>query len=72
MGMYNAIVPDHLLHGLGLFKERLSQSALYAAMQRVPDDTARRALRLAAARGMRSSTARTRRRTSSSPTCSRA
>src|SRR5450432_3938871 len=27
MGMYNAIVPDDLLHSLGLFKERLSQSA---------------------------------------------
>ena len=35
MGMYNAIVPDHLLHPLGLFKERLSQSALYAAMREV-------------------------------------
>jgi L-fucose isomerase-like protein len=41
MGMYNAIVPDHLLHSLGLFKERLSQSALYAAMLRVPESTAR-------------------------------
>ena len=44
MGMYNAIVPDHLLHDLGLFKERLSQSALYAAMLRVSDGTARRHL----------------------------
>lgn len=35
MGMYNAIVPDHLLHKTGLFKERLSQSALFAAMQAV-------------------------------------
>ncbi len=41
MGMYNAIVPDDLLHSLGLFKERLSQSMLYAAMQQVPDDVAR-------------------------------
>ena len=41
MGMYNAIIPDNLLHALGLFKERLSQSALYAAMLRVPVDTAR-------------------------------
>lgn len=41
MGMYNAIIPDHLLHGIGLFKERLSQSALFAAMQRVPDSAAR-------------------------------
>jgi hypothetical protein len=35
MGMYNAIIPDELLHPTGVFKERLSQSALYAAMERV-------------------------------------
>ena len=35
MGMYNAIVPDEILHPMGIFKERLSQSALYAAMMRV-------------------------------------
>lgn len=35
MGMYNAIVPDELLMPLGLFKERLSQSALYHATQQV-------------------------------------
>ena len=29
MGMFNAIVPDHLLNPTGVFKERLSQSALY-------------------------------------------
>ncbi len=29
MGMYNAIIPDELLHATGVFKERLSQSALY-------------------------------------------
>ena len=28
MGMYNAIVPDELLNATGIFKERLSQSAL--------------------------------------------
>jgi len=32
MGMYNAIIPDELLHATGCFKERLSQSALYAGM----------------------------------------
>ena len=32
MGMYNAIVPDELLHPTGVFKERLSQSSLYAKM----------------------------------------
>lgn len=37
MGMFNAIVPDHLLNQTGVFKERLSQSALYAAMREVPD-----------------------------------
>lgn len=37
MGMYNAIIPDELLHATGVFKERLSQSTLYAAMQTVSD-----------------------------------
>jgi hypothetical protein len=41
MGMFNAIVPDELLHPTGFFKERLSQSTLYAAMGRVSDDEAR-------------------------------
>jgi hypothetical protein len=37
MGMYNAIIPDELLHPTGVFKERLSQSALYAEMLRTSD-----------------------------------
>ncbi|HUO33115.1 MAG TPA: hypothetical protein VMU80_28125, partial [Bryobacteraceae bacterium] len=37
MGMYNAIIPDELLHPTGVFKERLSQSALYAEMQATSD-----------------------------------
>jgi len=37
MGMYNAIIPDELLFPLGIYKERLSQSALYAAMLQVSD-----------------------------------
>ena len=41
MGMYNAIIPDELLHPTGVFKERLSQSALYAEIQRTPDSEAR-------------------------------
>ncbi len=53
MGMYNAIIPDALLHQVGVFKERLSQSALHAAMQQVPDDTARRHYDWLLARGMR-------------------
>ena len=40
MGMYNAIIPDELLHATGVFKERLSQSALYAAMLQVSDEEA--------------------------------
>ena len=28
MGMFNAIIPDELLHPTGVFKERLSQSTL--------------------------------------------
>jgi hypothetical protein len=40
MGMYNAIFDDELLNGLGIYKERLSQSALWAEMQRVTDDEA--------------------------------
>jgi hypothetical protein len=39
--MFNAIIPDELLHPTGVFKERLSQSTLYAAMQRVSDKEAR-------------------------------
>lgn len=37
MGMYNAIIDDELLNPLGIFKERLSQSALVAEMSRVSD-----------------------------------
>ena len=41
MGMYNAIIPDQLLHATGVFKERLSQSALYARTLTVTDEEAR-------------------------------
>ncbi|WP_125776073.1 fucose isomerase [Antribacter gilvus] len=37
MGMYNAIIDDELLNPIGIYKERLSQSALWAEMQQVPD-----------------------------------
>jgi hypothetical protein len=37
MGMYNAIIDDSLLNATGVFKERLSQSALFAGMQIVSD-----------------------------------
>ncbi|MBV9785065.1 MAG: hypothetical protein JO264_14735 [Acidisphaera sp.] len=41
MGMFNAIIPDELLMPLGVFKERLSQSTLYAAARAVPEAEAR-------------------------------
>lgn len=41
MGMFNAIIPDHLLNPTGVFKERLSQSALYYEVTQVDDDEAR-------------------------------
>jgi len=44
MGMFNAIIPDELLHPTGVFKERLSQSTLYAAMQQVSEAEARAVL----------------------------
>src|SRR6202022_683940 len=42
MGMYNAIIPDELLHPTGVYKERLSQSSLYAKMLTVSEEEARR------------------------------
>lgn len=53
MGMYNAIIPDRLLHDAGVFKERLSQSALYYAMTRVTETEARQVRAWLDARGMR-------------------
>src|SRR5262249_47234805 len=53
MGMYNAIIPDELLHPTGVFKERLSQSALFAEMQRVTDAEARDVRTWLDRRGMR-------------------
>jgi hypothetical protein len=41
MGMYNAIFDDELLNPLGIYKERLSQSALVVEMGKVADDEAR-------------------------------
>ncbi|MBO0356659.1 fucose isomerase [Hymenobacter sp. BT186] len=53
MGMYNAIVPDELLHATGIFKERLSQASLYAAMRDVTDAEAQQVLDWLLARGMK-------------------
>ncbi len=52
MGMFNAIIPDELLHPTGVFKERLSQSTLYAAMQRISDAEARGVLGWLLKKGM--------------------
>lgn len=41
MGMYNAIIPDELLFQTGVYKERLSQSALYYATTQVSDAEAK-------------------------------
>jgi len=40
MGMYNAVIDDELLNPSGIYKERLSQSALLAEMRLVSDDEA--------------------------------
>lgn len=40
MGMFNAIIPDELLFPTGVFKERLSQSALYYGATQVSDQEA--------------------------------
>ncbi|MDF1522088.1 MAG: fucose isomerase [Trueperaceae bacterium] len=52
MGMHNAIIDDALLNPMGVFKERLSQSALVAAMATVADDDARAVRRWLDERGM--------------------
>lgn len=52
MGMYNAIFDDELLNPLGIYKERLSQSALYAEMLKVPDAEADAAYSWLIHRGM--------------------
>lgn len=53
MGMYNAIVPDDLLYQTGVFKERLSQSALYAEMRTVTDSEAIEVVNWLLAKGMK-------------------
>jgi hypothetical protein len=53
MGMMNAIVEDSLMNPTGIYKERLSQSALYAAMREVNDEEAQKVRAWLDARGMR-------------------
>jgi hypothetical protein len=52
MGMYNAIIDDELLNPLGVFKERLSQSALVARMRLIADDEAAAVRQWLDAKGM--------------------
>ncbi|MFQ5592970.1 MAG: fucose isomerase [Anaerolineae bacterium] len=52
MGMYNAIIDDELMNPAGLYKERLSQSALVAEMRRVSDAEAQAVRRWLDERGM--------------------
>ncbi len=53
MGMFNAIVPDDLIHALGIYKERLSQSTLYAKMLTVSDEEANAVLNWMLQKGMK-------------------
>jgi hypothetical protein len=53
MGMFNAIIPDHLLNPTGIYKERLSQSALYYETTQVGDDEAHDVRRWMEVRGMK-------------------
>jgi hypothetical protein len=53
MGMFNAIVPDELLFPCGVFKERLSQSALYHAANEVSRPEALAVLRWLLRKGMK-------------------
>ncbi len=52
MGMYNAIFDDELINPSGIYKERLSQSALVAEMNKVTDEEADAVRRWLDAKGM--------------------
>ncbi|MGD0739843.1 MAG: fucose isomerase [Terracidiphilus sp.] len=53
MGMYNAIIDDELLNPAGVFKERLSQSALVAKMRTVSDAEAHAVYQWLVAKGVK-------------------
>jgi hypothetical protein len=53
MGMFNAIIPDELLNPTGVYKERLSQSALYYESTQVSDNEAREVRKWMEDRGMK-------------------
>jgi len=53
MGMYNAIIDDELLNPAGIYKERLSQSALVAKMRTVGDAEAEAVYEWLAGKGLK-------------------
>ena len=53
MGMFNAIIPDDLLNPTGVYKERLSQSALYYETTQVSDAEATAVRQWMEERGMK-------------------
>jgi hypothetical protein len=53
MGMFNAIIPDRLLNAAGVFKERLSQSALYYETTQVAEAEASRVFQWYVDRGFK-------------------
>jgi hypothetical protein len=53
MGMFNAIIPDELLHPTGIYKERLSQSSLFARMESVSEADARKVFQWYLDRGVK-------------------
>jgi hypothetical protein len=53
MGMYNAIIPDELLFSTGVYKERLSQSALYYESTQVGEEEARAVFAWLVKKGMK-------------------
>jgi hypothetical protein len=59
MGMYNAIIDDELLNPAGIYKERLSQSALVAKMRTVKPAEAEAVYQWLVAKGVKFDSART-------------
>jgi hypothetical protein len=53
MGMYNAIIDDELLNRAGIYKERLSQSALVAKMRTVGQEEAEAVYQWLVAKGVK-------------------
>jgi hypothetical protein len=53
MGMFNAVIPDELLFPTGVYKERLSQSALYYGATQVSDADAQAVYQWLVKKGMK-------------------